>query len=185
MNKPKLISFLVVFCVLLSTNILLADNKNIRSPKAKERMDMVKKMKMIEAMGLDETKSEKFLLKFNAHNKHLEEIRKQQQNLANRLDESLKNNSKDLSAITEQMLNLQDELNRINIEKRRELKGILTETEFAKYLVFESKFMRELFNCFIDNNHREIKGDKSKNQKKDRKNNATKSRKKMDSNKGN
>jgi hypothetical protein len=162
MNKTKinkttttLISFLIV---LLATNMLLADNK-IRSPRAKERMNMVKKMKMIEVMELDEAKSEKFLAKFNAYSKQLEDKRKQHRELVNKLDDAMKNNSKEVPALTEQLLNSQDELNKINSEKTRDLRTILSETEFAKYLVFENNFINEVFNCFMNHNqHNDMKG---------------------------
>jgi len=165
-TKVTLISFFIISCVFLFANDLLAQ-KNIHSPKAKERMDMVKKMKMIEAMELNETKSEKFLVKFNSYSKQLDEKRKQQQELVDKLNDAVKNNSKELSSLTEQLLNLQNEISKINYNKFQELRGILSEIEFAKYLIFENKFMREVFSCFMNYNNDEVKGKKAGKMKKD------------------
>ena len=153
MKSTKLVLIFIVFNLLLSANILAGKEKNIRSPRAKERMDIVKKMKMIEAMELDEAKSEKFLLKFNAYNTQLDEKRKQQREVVKKLNESVKNNSTDLSTLTNQMLSLQNEINKIHTDKNQDIRGILSEKEFAKFLVFENKFISEVFNCFMNHNH--------------------------------
>jgi hypothetical protein len=172
-----ILTFLFITCsILLSIEIAIADNnndKNVHSPKAKERMDMVKKMKMIEVMELDEAKSEKFLLKFNDYNKRTEENRKRHRELVAKLDDAIKNNLKEITQLNIQVMNSNEEFNKINSEKIHELKGILSETEFAKYLVFENKFINEVFNCFMHNSHKnKVKGktdkDKAKAHKKDK-----------------
>ena len=157
MNKTTLTSkkvcLIIIVFSLLSANVTADNNRNISSPKAKERMDMIKKMKMIDAMELDEAKSEKFLIKFNSYSKQLEEKRKQQQELVDKLNEATNNTSKDLSKLADQMLSLQNEINKIHTDKNQDIRGILSEKEFAKFLVFENNFISEVFNCFMNHNH--------------------------------
>ncbi|MCL2039140.1 MAG: hypothetical protein FWG85_01775 [Bacteroidetes bacterium] len=164
MNKIQVTLTLIVISIFLSASVYA--DKNIRSPKAKERMDVVKKMKMLEAMDLDETKSEKFLVKLNAHNKQIDEKRKQQKEVVAKLNEAVKNNSKDINNLNDQLLNLHNEIHKLNVEKNQELRGVLSEAEFSKYLVFENKFMGEVFNCFMNHNS-DVKGkDNLKKEKK-------------------
>ena len=150
MNKIQVTLTLIVISIFLSANVFA--DKNIRSPKAKERMDVIKKMKMLEAMDLDETKSEKFLIKLNAFNKQIDEKRKQQREVVDKLNEAVKNNAKDITNLNEQLLNLHSEIHKLNADKNQELRVILSEVEFSKYLIFENKFMAEVFNTFMNHN---------------------------------
>jgi len=163
-NKTKVRITLILFLVmLLPVNSLQADNK-IGSPRAKERINMLKKLKMIEAMELDEAKSEKFFAKFNTHSKQLEDKRIEQRELTKKLNDATKNNSKEISALTEQLLKTHEEFNQMNSEKNKDLRTVLSEMEFAKYLVFESRFTHEMFSCFMKHNHHnDMKGKSKKN----------------------
>ena len=119
-------------------------------------MDVIKKMKLIDILGLDDAKAEKFLLKYNSYESKIEENHKKIQIATKELDNAIakNNNSKDSSneivVKTSNLLNLQEEANKLNLEKLRGMKSVLTDLEYAKFVRFENKFVRELIGSFID-----------------------------------
>lgn len=120
--------------------------------RAKERIAEFKKMKLLEILDLDEKTSEKFLSKYNSAEKA---IREKQE----KLDEAIldleylirKNSSKDeISKQTQKVLDLQKELANTMFEQQKELKSVLNEVQFARYVVFENRFRERLQKAIID-----------------------------------
>lgn len=114
--------------------------------KAKERIAMMKKMKLLEILNLDEQNSEKFLIKYSAQEKKVEEQRMAVDAVADELSSAIKKDaSKDeIANLTEKLIVSQSKLNDVYLEKLRTFKTVLEPKEYAKFLVFESKFMKEL-----------------------------------------
>jgi len=140
------------FALMLSQNTFLnAQNRNApnKSLKTKERMDAIKKMKLIEVLELNDEKAEKFLLKYNSYEKRIEENRRKMRAAVRELEDAIAKNSNDITAKTNQLLTLQEEFNRLNLEKLRGMKSELTDIEYAKFVNFENKFVRELFGSFV------------------------------------
>ena len=133
---------IIILLIALTTSFVTAQPAN----KAKERITMMKKMKLLEILSLDEQNSEKFLVKYSAYEKKVEEQRMEVDATANELGAAIKKDaSKDeISNLTEKLINSQAKLNDVYLEKLRAFKTILEPKEYAKFLVFESKFMKEL-----------------------------------------
>ncbi len=114
--------------------------------KAKERIAMMKKMKLLEILNLDEQNSEKFLIKYSAYEKKVDEQRMAVDAVADELANAIKKNaSKDeIANLSDKLINSQSKLSDVYLEKLKAFKSVLEPKEYAKFLVFESKFMKEL-----------------------------------------
>jgi ribosomal protein L22 len=153
---------------------------NFKSPKAKERMDMIKKMKLLEVLNMEGDNADKFLLKYNSYEKQIEENRKVYHRISKELSKTIKPTLeradanatpntdvlKKLQMQADSMLILQNEFNKISQEKMKAMKSVLSDWQYVKYVDFESNFMKKLFNTFIgDDKHRSTKNDKPRRQK--------------------
>ncbi|MBI5324762.1 MAG: hypothetical protein HZB41_05735 [Ignavibacteriae bacterium] len=135
-------SIIYLLVLTLSLGLVAAQPAN----KAKERIAMMKKMKLLEILNLDEQNSEKFLIKYTIYEKKVDEQRMAVDAVADELGEAIKKDaSKDeIANLTDKLINSQSKLNEVYLEKLRAFKTVLEPKEYAKFLVFESKFMKEL-----------------------------------------
>lgn len=149
--------------ILLTSNVVLAEGKkqtenDFRSPKKKERIDMIKKMKLLEVLDLDESKSEKFIVKLNTHEKKISENRDKHHNARVKLEEAIKtNNANDIKALSNQLVDLQDDFNKSCSDKVKDMRTVLSEVEFAKFVCFENSFMRDFFDSCMDGKYKKNK----------------------------
>jgi len=120
--------------------------------KAMERMEQVKKIKLLDLLELNEAESEKFLVKYNAGEKAIMEKRealdRAVEALQNRVEE--KASKEELIKQSENVINLQTELQNQHLEKLKSMKSVLNEKNYAMFLVFESNFMKELQRHIFD-----------------------------------
>ena len=143
-----IVAFVIVLLITQISNISL--NAQTRATKVKERMDMVKKLKLVDMLGFEDEKAEQFLLKYNSYEKKINENRKKTRVALRELDDAIaKNNSNDIASRTNNMINLQEEFNKLTLEKLRGMKSVLSDVEYAKFVSFENKFVKELFGSFM------------------------------------
>jgi hypothetical protein len=114
--------------------------------KAKERISMMKKMKLMEILNLNEDEAEKFLAKYTVYEKKVDEQRMAVDKAADELSKALKKDASkdDIAKMTDNLMDNQVKLNEVYIDKLKAFKSVLDTKEYAKFLVFESKFMKEL-----------------------------------------
>jgi len=114
--------------------------------KMDERVKTLKKIKLIEFLNLDEAKAEKLLIKYNSMQKviesKIEEIEKTGIEIENALES--KKSDEELRKINDKFVKQADELHKINQSNTEQIRTMLDEKEFAKFLVFELKFRSEL-----------------------------------------
>jgi hypothetical protein len=120
--------------------------------KAMERMEQVKKIKLLDLLDLNEAESEKFLVKYNASEKAIQEKRESLDRaveaLQNRVEE--KASKEELVKQSDNVINLQNELQNLHLEKLKSMKSVLNERNYAMFLVFETNFMKELQKHIFD-----------------------------------
>lgn len=115
--------------------------------RAKQRLMTMKKINLIEVLNLSEEKSDKFLSKYTANENKVMEI-------SNNIDEATQDlhkllesktaKSSDLKQKSEAIIKLQDDLNAAVKVKFNDAQSILSEEEFAKFVVFERRFQDQL-----------------------------------------
>lgn len=137
-----------VFALFIVANVLYSQP----AFRAKERIADFKKMKLLKILDLDEKTSEKFLVKYNSAE---QAIREKQ----DKLDEAIlslenlirrKSTKSEISQQTQKVLDLQKELVDTMFEQQKELKSLLSEEQFARYVIFENRFRERLHKAIVN-----------------------------------
>ena len=117
-------------------------------PKGKpmERIKQIKKMKLLEILKLSEEESNKFLVKYTSWENKIEEQKDLVDKSSDDLFNALKNEAplEDIKTLSQKLLAEQEKFFIMHIEKMKAMKEILDEKNYAKYLVFEDRFFKEL-----------------------------------------
>lgn len=127
---------------------------------ARERISEFKKIKLLEILNLDEQTSEKFLAKYNSAEKIISEKLEKIQDAMLDLEYALRKKSgkEEIAKNSQRLMDAQRDLLNTMLEQQKEIKGILNEEQFAKYLLFENRFRSELQRLLIER----AKGEKGK-----------------------
>lgn len=114
--------------------------------KAKERMRQMKKMKLLDILVLTEEEADKFIIKYNAWENKVDAQREEVDKASDELFEAIKNESDDeeLQKLSAKLLATQEKFFALQMEKFKAMKEILSSENYAKYLVFEDRFIKEL-----------------------------------------
>lgn len=151
MKKIKLVlPFAIAILLLNSISIYSQKNDRNWTPKSKERIDMVKKMKLLEKLNLPDDEADKFLTKYTSYEKKIDEKFEALKNATNDLNQSIDKKTNDIKAKADKIISLQEELNGITIEKQKSMKNVLSDENYAKYILFEHTFFRHLNNALMD-----------------------------------
>jgi hypothetical protein len=135
------------FPILLLVALFTISNVSAQpSPKAKDRIMQAKKMKLLEVLDLDEATSEKVLAKVTIWEKKIFERRDAVEDAARELHFSLqgKVSREEIVKKTQAFTNAQDEFMKTVKEKMADMKSILNDVEYAKYILFEDRFAKEI-----------------------------------------
>lgn len=132
---------------------LLATTFAISQPlKMHERMLTIKKVKLLEYMGLDEAKSDKILVLVTKYENELRDLNEKIKSLSKKLSEDLESLSEnDLKKRNDELYNNLEKISAIQKNKLNEARSILSEKEFAKFQIFELKFAHELRKHLFEN----------------------------------
>lgn len=113
-------------------------------PKAKEKIQQFKKIRLLEILNLDEAAADKFITKYSASEKRLSDKKKELDKEVKELQEILKKDVKsDIAPRTAKIVRLQEELAKEAIESVKSMQSVLSEAAYAKYVVFEAKFKED------------------------------------------
>jgi len=125
--------------------ILFASQVYAQPHKAKERISMIKKIKLIEILDLDEKESDKLIVKYSAWEDKIENQLKSFDEAEEGLKKAIKNGNKDeIVKQSNNFIKVRTELINITDKRDTDMKSMLSEIQFAKYLIFEKKFRKEL-----------------------------------------
>ncbi|MGA2298984.1 MAG: hypothetical protein ABSG15_15675 [FCB group bacterium] len=136
-------NLILAACLLFAvTSISFAQPAN----KAKERISMMKKMKLLEILNLDEAQADKFITQYTSWEKKMEEQRNAVDKASQDLGKSIKGDASndEISKKSDVLIETQTKLQGIYFDKLKAMKSILNTKEYGKYLVFEDRFMKEL-----------------------------------------
>lgn len=123
----------------------------MQGEKARERIEMMKKMKLIEILELDENESREVIQVYDKLDDKIHqakisvdqaELELEKQMLSDNSD-NIKKASEDLML---KMRNMYDAIE----NKHKGMSEILNQEQFAKYLLFESRFMKRLQSTILN-----------------------------------
>lgn len=140
--------------LICSIFVLIIFTTNIFSQPIKmhERMLTIKKVKLLEYLDIDESKSDKLLILVTKYENNLRDVNENIKSLGKRLGEELDNLSeKELKKRNDELYNQLEIISQIHKDKLSEARTILSEKEFAKFQIFELKFAHELRKYLFEN----------------------------------
>jgi uncharacterized protein YukE len=120
--------------------------KGEHNGKFREKVDQIKKIKLLEILNLDEAKADKFLAVYTMWDNKVNEQRKALDELSDKMRDALKSNASkdDIAKMNKDFVNQWKEFQNTVNEKSKAVSNILSETEYAKYLIFEHEFPKEI-----------------------------------------
>lgn len=143
--KKLVLNFLINLIIFyISFSYLIA--QPFENERPLEKFRIMKKVKLLEELNLNESESEKFLIKYNsAENLIIEK----QENFKKALDDlelAMKNkkSEKEILELTNKVVDAHNELLKARAKKIEEVKKVLNNEQFAKFLVFEKNFMEQI-----------------------------------------
>lgn len=114
--------------------------------KAAERIEQLKKVRMMEELNLEEEVWIKFFARYNKHRDDVEELAKERMKAVRHLEELETGNAPDAElgkAVTD-ILDIEKKISELRSRYYEDLKEILSQKQIAQYIVFEWKFYRNL-----------------------------------------
>jgi hypothetical protein len=152
MKNSYKIMILIVSIILIS---MLAMNVSKSEPpfRAKERIEQLKKIKLLDLLQLDENRSAKFLSKYNELDRKSEELRLEMDHETEVLELLINSegSKEEISKQTTKVIETQEKFHKSMSDKMKEIKPLLNEIEYAKFVIFESRFHEEVRRIIMKN----------------------------------
>jgi Spy/CpxP family protein refolding chaperone len=156
----KTFFIVVVLSACLMPSLLSSQTRHPAGQRpALERVESLKKVRMMEALKLDENQSMKLLARYNKHRETVHAIEVESGELFDRIDGQIQANASD-AEFNQSFAALLDFDKRKSEERQRymnDLREVLTTKQIAEYVVFERNFARDLREAV-----RDVKMDKLK-----------------------
>ena len=146
--------FITLLTVILLTSISFPQQMKEKGMKNREKLEQLEKIKLIEALDLDEETSIRFFARRNDSKKEIQELEMKAEDIISELEKSFNSENKNQSENQKQLIS---ELlkTREAIELKRNLfinsiNDILTVEQIGKLIVFEKKFRDEIRQVLFD-----------------------------------
>lgn len=130
--------------ILIITGVAAIEAFSQIPPKAKERIEMLKRTRLTDVLYLNEQDAEKFFAKYDQLQKKVEDAREQLRSAVAELERSVQKKSDDMIKKSEIVFEKQTALNTAMIEKIRGMKSVLTDEQYGKLVIFEHNFPLQL-----------------------------------------
>jgi Spy/CpxP family protein refolding chaperone len=117
----------------------------------REKVEKLKRTKLVEILELDENAAAKFFAKYDQYENKVQSAFKEARQAMNELNARVDRQAAaaEISQQSEIVLQKQNALHAAVDEKLKAMKPLLTEEQYAKFIVFENKFtqtLREILN---------------------------------------
>ncbi len=134
------------FAVLFLTVSASAQPGPAGNPRFRERIEELRKVRLIEMLELTEDQSVRFFARFNEHEKARQVLLDQKNEALDKIERLVRNHadSTEYERVFPEVLAVDTKLSEENVAFYSGLRDILTVEQRAKYLLFERRFQREL-----------------------------------------
>lgn len=149
MNRSLLMTVLVVVLVCLPA---LSQQGRWREGRPMERIDRLKKVRLIEFLELQEEESARFIARLNEHEKSRRDLQKEKGDALDRLEQLLEKKA-DVQDLQKGIGEVEAINAKVGEENRKFFSGlsdILSVEQRAKMLLFERRFEKELREAIRD-----------------------------------
>jgi hypothetical protein len=122
-----------------------------RGQRVREKVDQLRKMKLIETLGLDEEKSVRFIARYSKHQEQIRALYLERGVQVDNLEEAIKeSHESDYLKFIEGMFAIDRKILDTRIDFIKSLNDLLSKKQQAKFLVFERNFNRDLRDMIFD-----------------------------------
>lgn len=146
--------------LILSAFLIGLQELPAQSQKVKERLDIIKKMRLMDALELDDKTEENVLKAYTDWENKIEEqndkLTLAAKDLNNALNKSM--SDKTIQKLTDDYMKQQALLQAMIVDKNKEIRKIVGARNFAKFIVFEHFFNIELRKIIFQKLKKEKKG---------------------------
>ena len=123
--------------------------------KYEERLNTLKKIKLLEFMELSEEKGNKLLTILDSFDEKKLRLLDKLRELSVKIEKSFSDMSeKECMEINNKIVDIHDSIASVKIEKSNRIRELLSEKEFTKFTLFEYKFVKELRKRLINRKSR-------------------------------
>jgi Spy/CpxP family protein refolding chaperone len=149
LNFNQNIKILIFISLFLSLSAVIVAQP---AEHARERIEMLKKLRLLEILNLKENEADKFLVRYNTSEQAIKDKQNNLDLAGDELELSLRANSNEKEIIekTNKMLQSQKELQDAMTKKYDTMKEVLAPKDFAKYVIFEKRFVERLRKLIMD-----------------------------------
>ncbi len=145
----KVIIFIFLFFIVSSISKAQMDGMPHEGPphNGMKKIEQLEKIKLIEALNLDEQTTLKFFARRNEHKNKMKELMDKSQQQLTAIDDKLKEksiNDKELNSMIDKYLSYDREIGKEREAFIHSLSDILSVEQIAKLVVFEKKFRDEI-----------------------------------------
>jgi len=123
-----------------------------------EKIETIKMWKLMDALGLDSKTALKVFPIVKETDRKRMDLRLKQRNVMEKIESQLKRGKeegKSLDTLARQLFDLNDKISQLPREEYTKLKTVLTETQLARYLLFQKHFRKELIHSWMRGGKRE------------------------------
>lgn len=147
-------SFIVIFsALLLFTSFSYSQERRYHSSKAMKKIEELEKIKIIDALNLNEKTTLRFFARRNEYRNRQNKLMKDASNLLDQMDDIVKKdtnkNAPEYKKLIEQYLQIETKVINNRTDFINSLPDILTYQQISKLLIFEKKFREEIRNALF------------------------------------
>jgi len=126
-----------------------------------QKIENMKKMKLLEYLDLNEDQADKFLVKYSAGSKAIMDNMKKADDLSDKLKDAMKDNSgsKEAVALADELMKAQKSIDDAKAQLMENMKSILPAEKFTKYIYFEANFQKEVMKRMMKNQQKRGDGE--------------------------
>ncbi len=136
----------VLLLAIISVCGLMQSQPGPGNPRAAERVEQFRKLRMIEVLKLDDKSSVPFFTKYNNHEDIIRDINKQREGFLDELQGMRESGAKDpdLEKVIQELLALDVKQADERARYTEDLRSVLTEGQIADLFLFERNFTRNV-----------------------------------------
>ena len=146
--------FITLLTVILLTSISFPQQMKEKGMKNREKLEQLEKIKLIEALDLDEETSIRFFARRNDSKKEIQELEMKAQDIISELEKSFnsenKNQSENQKQLISEMLKTRESIELKRNQFINSINDILTVEQIGKLIVFEKNFRDEIRQVLFD-----------------------------------
>lgn len=144
-----LLAIVFVVLVLLSLSARAQDwNDDEDEPRAvriRERINQLKKARLIETLNFDETTAEKFFVRYNQAQRNIDSAQQALKETLKQLQRAVRQQKKSrIKELTDESLKRHADLQNAIAAMLTDMRPLLDETQYAKFILFEARFQEEV-----------------------------------------